>query len=295
MSERAFVETCLGTLVRIEHGWPFESARFSEQLTGRPIVVAVGNFQYTGGFRFASTTLKEYTGEYPREFELKPGDILLVMTCQTPGGEILGIPARIPDDGRLYLHNQRLGKVVLKRPDLADLDFLYYVFLSRDFNDELVASSTGTKIVHTAPSRIEAFRFRLPPLDVQRSIASLLKALDQKIDSNRTVNVAVETLAAAVFKSWFIDFDPVMAKRDCRTPVGVPAEALDLFPSHFEESELGPIPRGWRVVPLSELAEINARTLSGKELPPEIQYIEISDRESRRYRRRPHVLARHRA
>jgi type I restriction enzyme S subunit len=101
--------------------------------------------------------------------------------------------------------------------------------------------------------------------------------LDQKIDSNRTINVAVETLAAAIFKSWFIDFDPVMAKRDCRTPVGVPAEAIDLFPSHFDESELGPIPQGWRVVSLSELAEINARTRSGKELPPEIKYIEISD------------------
>jgi type I restriction enzyme S subunit len=168
------------------------------------------------------------------------------MTCQTPGGEILGIPARIPDDGRLYLHNQRLGKVVLKRPDLADLDYLYYVFLSRDFNDELVASSTGTKIVHTAPSRIEAFRFRLPPLDVQRSIASLLKALDEKIESNRTINVAVETLAAGLFRSWLVDFEPVIAKRDGQRPVGVPAEAIDLFASHFEESELGPIPQGWR-------------------------------------------------
>jgi type I restriction enzyme S subunit len=231
MSEPTFVDTSLGTLVRIEHGWPFESAYFREQLTGRPIVVAVGNFQYTGGFRFASTTVKEYAGEYPRQFELKPGDILLVMTCQTPGGEILGIPARIPDDGRLYLHNQRLGKVVLKRPDLADLDYLYYVFLSRDFNDELVASSTGTKIVHTAPSRIEAFRFRLPPLDVQRSIASLLKALDEKIESNRTINVAVETLAAGLFRSWLVDFEPVIAKRDGQRPVGVPAEAIDLFAS----------------------------------------------------------------
>ena len=50
-----------------------------------------------------------------------------------------------------------------------------------------------------------------------------------------------------LFKSWFVDFDPVVAKRDGRTPVGVPAEAIDLFPSHFEESELGPIPQGWRV------------------------------------------------
>ena len=145
MSDEPWIATTLGALIDVEHGWPFQSALFSEELTGRPIVVAVGNFRYSGGFRFDSTTLKEYRGNYPQQFELRPGDILLVMTCQTAGGEILGIPARVPDDGRIYLHNQRLGKVVLKRPDLADLDFLYYLFLSREFNNELVASSTGNR------------------------------------------------------------------------------------------------------------------------------------------------------
>src|SRR5262245_34386128 len=86
----------LGDLVEIKHGWPFKSELFSEQLTARPIVVNIGNFEYTGGFRFGSTTLKEYRGNYPKEYELVPGEILLVMTCQTSGGEILGIPARVP-------------------------------------------------------------------------------------------------------------------------------------------------------------------------------------------------------
>src|SRR5712691_10420051 len=96
--KRPWREVQLGALVKIVHGWPFNSRCFSEELTGKPIVVNIGNFEYTGGFRFHSTTVKEYRSEYPSEFKLSAGDILLVMTCQTSGGEILGIPGRIPGD-----------------------------------------------------------------------------------------------------------------------------------------------------------------------------------------------------
>mgnify|MGYP001792679573 CR=1 FL=1 len=174
----------LGELVEIRHGWAFKSKFFSPKRLGRPIVVAIGNFQYTGGFRFDSTAQKEYSGEYPTEYELRAGDTLLVMTCQTAGGEILGIPARVPNDGRVYLHNQRLGLVRNKSTDF-DADYLYWLFLSRGFKQHLVASATGTKILHTAPSRIESFEFNLTPLPEQRAIAHILGTLDDKIELNR--------------------------------------------------------------------------------------------------------------
>ena len=195
MGEHSWESVRLGDVISIKHGWPFKSDLFSEELTGRPIVVAVGNFQYTGGFRFDSTSVKEYLGEYPPDYDLKPGDVLLVMTCQTSGGEILGIPARIPNDGHRYLHNQRLGKVIVKEPRRVSLDYLYWLFLWKDFNAELVASSSGTKIVHTAPTRIEAFRFDLPPLPEQRAIARVLGGLDDKIELNRRMNRTLEGLA----------------------------------------------------------------------------------------------------
>jgi type I restriction enzyme S subunit len=66
----------LGDLIEVKHGWPFKSEFFSSELTGRPVVVAIGNFRYTGGFRFDSTETKEYLGQYPREFELKPATSL---------------------------------------------------------------------------------------------------------------------------------------------------------------------------------------------------------------------------
>jgi type I restriction enzyme, S subunit len=102
----------------------------TKYLPERPIVVGIGNFEYSGGFRFESTTLKAYIGDYPKEFILKPGDILLVMTCQTAGGEILGIPGRIPNDGRTYLHNQRMGKVIIRDKKKVDIGFLYWLFLT---------------------------------------------------------------------------------------------------------------------------------------------------------------------
>ena len=226
----------LGELISVKHGWPFRSELFSEELSGHPIIVSIGNFEYTGGFRFDQTTVKEYRGEYPRDYNLNAGDVLLVMTCQTSGGEILGIPGRIPDDARTYLHNQRTGKVVLKRGDLADINYLYWLFLWQEFNQELLASSSGTKIVHTAPSRIEAFTFDLPQRSEQEAIAYVLDTLQNKIELNRRMNQTLEALARAVFKCWFVDFDPVVAKAAGKKPVGMSAQTAALFPDRFQDS-----------------------------------------------------------
>jgi type I restriction enzyme S subunit len=257
----------LGDVAKIAHGWPFKSESFSEELTGRPIVVNIGNFRYTGGFRFDSTTLKEYRGEYPPGYELAPGDILLVMTCQTAGGEILGVPGRIPDDGRVYLHNQRLGKVVLSDPSLIDSSYLYWLFLWPCFNRELYLTASGTKILHTSPSRIEDFRFALPPLPEQRAIADILGTLDDKIELNRRMDETLEAMARAVFKSWFVDFDPVHAKAKGRQPLGMDAESAALFPDSFQDSLLGKIPKGWRACAVGEVIEVGGGTTPSTKEP----------------------------
>jgi type I restriction enzyme, S subunit len=250
-SSKTWERVRLGDLVKITHGWPFKSEFFTEERKGRPIIVSIGNFQYTGGFRFASTTIKEYVGDYPKEYELSPGDILLVMTCQTAGGEILGIPGRIPDDGKTYLHNQRMGKVVIKKPRRIDPAFVYYLALWSDFNRELCVSASGTKILHTAPVRIEAFEFDLPPLAEQKAIAAVLGALDDKIELNRRMNATLEVMARALFQSWFVDFDPVRAKLD-----GLDKATAALFPAAFQDSPLGPIPKGWAVARLDDIASV---------------------------------------
>lgn len=256
MSFDGWRDISIGEIVKIKHGWSFKGELFSEELTGRPIVVNIGNFQYTGGFRFESTTLREYIANYPKEFELKPADILLVMTCQTEGGEILGIPGRIPDDGRVYLHNQRMGKVEYLQPNLVSPDFIYWVFLWKDFNQHLVETASGTKILHTAPVRIESFRFPLPPKNEQEKIARILGALDDKIELNRRMNQTLEEMVRALFKSWFVDFDPVIAKTEGRVPFGMNAETASLFPAEFEETGEGAIPKGWSISKIGDIANI---------------------------------------
>lgn len=244
----------LGDLIEVKHGWPFKSELFSHDLTGKGIVVAIGNFRYSGGFRFSETLCKEYRGPYPSEYDLSPGDILLVMTCQTAGGEILGIPGKVPNDGRLYLHNQRIGKVVVKTKEVRS-DFLYWLFLTPDFNRSLVSTASGTKILHTSPTRICDYAFLLPPLEEQREAAEMLDALQERIDLLRQTNATLESIAQALFKSWFIDFDPVRAKADGREPEGMGAATAALFPAEFEESALGMIPKGWGVEPIGDLVK----------------------------------------
>lgn len=197
--------TKLGELATIKHGWPFKSECFVDQDTGKPAVVSVGNFKYNGGFRFHATKVREYIGEYPGEYLLSAGDILLIMTCQTEGGEILGIPGIIPNDGRRYLHNQRLGKVVINNHENVTREFLYWYFLTREFNQQLVGSASGTKIVHTAPTRIEACDISLPPLAEQRVIAAILSSLDDKIDLLHRQNKTLEAMAETLFRQWFVE------------------------------------------------------------------------------------------
>jgi type I restriction enzyme, S subunit len=231
--------TRLGELISIKHGWPFRSQHFSDYQHGRPIVVNIGNFQYTGGFRFDSTAIKAYIGEYPKEFILKPGDILLVMTCQTAGGEILGIPGRIPNDERQYLHNQRMGKVVVLNRKRVDQNFLYWLFLTFDFNHHLVATASGAKILHTAPSRVESYQFQLPPLSTQRKIAAILSAYDDLIENNTRRIAILEEMAQSLYREWFVHFR---------------------FPGYEKkrmvESTLGMIPEGWEVVKLGDAVEL---------------------------------------
>lgn len=180
----SWIPTRLGDVARVTHGWPFKSEGFAPDTDGMPIVVGIGNFDYTGGFRFTDSAVKRYKDDYPVAYELDAGDLLLVMTCQTEGGEILGVPALIPADGRQYLHNQRLGKLEICRPDLLDMGFAYQMARTPNFNRQLFETSTGSKILHTSPSRIEATIFPRPPVHEQQRIAAVLGALDDKIAAN---------------------------------------------------------------------------------------------------------------
>ncbi len=103
---------------------------------------------------------------------------------------------------------------------------------------------------------VEGFLVPLPPLEEQRAIASVLGALDAKIELNRRMNETLESIAQTLFRSWFVDFDPVRAKAEGREPYGIDSKTASLFPSAFQASKLGDIPLGWQVAPLTARVEI---------------------------------------
>ncbi len=102
---------------------------------------------------------------------------------------------------------------------------------------------------------LKAMRIQLPPISEQKRIAYILAALDEKIELNRKMNENLEQMAETMFKSWFVDFDPVQAKAAGRKPIGIDQATADLFPDCFVDSELGKIPKGWKVAPVGDTVE----------------------------------------
>lgn len=233
----------LGDLVDIKHGFAFKSSNFSDEPTN-DILLTPGNFAIGGGFKYDK--LKYYDGDVPEEYILNQGDLLVTMTDLSKQADTLGFPAIVPEThGMRYLHNQRLGLVEMRQGVQVDKVYLFYLLCSREYRHEVIAGATGTTVKHTAPKRIAAFKFLLPPYDEQRAIAHILGSLDDKIELNRQMNETLEAMAHAIFKSWFVDFDPVRAKAEGRDS-GLPKDIADIFPDSFEDLELGEIPKGWK-------------------------------------------------
>jgi len=133
--------------------------------------------------------------------------------------------------------------------------FLFYWMASRDFVEAATRGSEGTKMPRAKWEFLSRIEANVPPLGEQREIAHILGTLDDKIELNRRMNETLEAMARALFKSWFVDFDPVRAKAEGRPPPGMDADTAALFPSSFQDSTLGKIPKGWRASQIGDVVE----------------------------------------
>ncbi|WP_429333169.1 restriction endonuclease subunit S [Paraburkholderia sp. 35.1] len=134
---------------------------------------------------------------------------------------------------------------------MLDHRFLKYVLLGERGSFLRFASGTTHQTIYFP--EVKAFHIALPPLETQRGIADVLGSLDDRIDLLRQTNATLESIAQALYKSWFIDFDPVRAKAEGREPEGMDAETAVLFPVSFEDSTLGQVPKGWAVGVVDDL------------------------------------------
>lgn len=174
-------------------------------------------------------------------------------------GTYFGIAAEVPERTRICL-GQRM---VLIRPKSGRLNFRYlrYWLNSPCMASHINGYRDGSVAERLNLPTIRALPILLPPLAEQKRIAHILGTLDDKIELNRRMNATLEAMARALFKSWFIDFDPVRAKLDGRQPSGLDPATAALFPASFQDSPLGPIPKGWSLKPLPEVIEVNPRRL----------------------------------
>ena len=150
-------------------------------------------------------------------------------------------------------YNVALAKVV--PTDRIHLPFAYHLLRSHYFQGPLSASGGRSAQAGFNKDGLAVIPLPIPPLTEQRAIAQILGTLDDKIELNRRMSETLETMARALFKSWFVDFDPVRAKAEGRDP-GLPKHIADLFPDSFEDSELGEIPRGWGAGTIDDLADV---------------------------------------
>lgn len=135
--------------------------------------------------------------------------------------------------------------------DAIDNRFLKYVLVSE--HDSMLRFASGTTHQTIYYPEAKAFHVCLPPLPEQRAIANILSALDDNAELNRRMNETLESMARAIFKSWFVDFDPVRSKFAGYTPRGMDSETASLFPDSFQESTLGKLPKGFRVAHLDSV------------------------------------------
>ena len=218
-----------------------------------PIFLGIGNLS-SGRIDLAKT---EHLNEedyvhWTRRVTPRPGDI--VFSYETRIGEAALIPV-----GLRCCLGRRMG---LLRPkgEKVDPRFLLYAYLGPGFQDTLRSRTIhGSTVNRLLLTEMGKFPIEIPEnIREQRRIAQVIGTLDDKIELNRRMNETLEALVQALFKSWFVDFDPVRAKMEGWDP-GLPQPVADLFPDRLVDSELGGIPEGFRVVPLPEVMEINPR------------------------------------
>jgi len=171
-------------------------------------------------------------------------------------------PVAFMATGKFWVNNHAH---ILQGNECADTRFLSYLLESTEISGYL----TGSTIPKLSQGNLNAIEVSVPSVDEQKAIAHILGTLDDKIELNRKTNETLEAMAKALFKSWFVDFDPVRAKAEGR-PTGLPAEISDLFPDSFEDSELGGIPSGWGVRPLSDIFSIQ-----GGSQPPAKTFVDM--------------------
>lgn len=234
-------EVRLGDVCNIITGFPFPGKKYSQ----KGVRVVRGDNVTIGNLRWDTEKDKRWNEPFDKTeyYSLQANDIVIGMD----GSRVGKNKARIKEEDLPLLLAQRVACV--RHNELAEQDYLYYNIFSKKFIDYVNSIHTGSAIPHISQKQIEDYKILLPNLETQRRIASILSSLDRKIELNNKINADLEEMAQAIFKNWFVDFEPFKNGK-------------------FVDSELGMIPEGWKVGRLTEIASY-MNGLAMQKFPPE--------------------------
>jgi len=193
------------------------------------------------------------------------GTLCITIAANIAETGILDFPACFPDSIVGFVADS----------SVCNVRFVEYLFRGIRNQIQFEASEGGTVQDNINVATLDRLRIPIPEKRVQDALAEALGALDDKIELNRRMNQTLESMARTIFRSWFVDFDPVVAKAEGRQPFGMSAEVATLFPDRFVESAIGPVPQGWPVRSIDEILELNPiRSLRKGDTAP---YLEMAN------------------
>ena len=204
---------------------------------------------------------------------VKRGDVIFTHAGNI--GQVAYIPAKSKFDR--YVISQRQFYMRCDQSKVIP-EFIALFFKSPEGQHQLLANAAqvGVPSIAQPVSYLRTIEIPLPPIPEQRSIAHILSTLDDKIELNRQMNETLETMARALFKSWFVDFDPVRAKMEGRD-TGLSKDIAGFFPDRMVDSELGGIPEGWTAGTISDMASLNPESWKSSRPPVSVTYVDITN------------------
>ena len=223
----------LGELITIKHGFAFKGKNISTDDNGI-VLVTPGNFKIGGGFK--EDKCKFFNGEYPDDYVLKPGSLIVTMTDLSKTIDTLGFSALVPTSDRIYLHNQRIG-LVHSISNSIDKQYLYWFMRTPGYQRTIAATSSGSTVHHTSPDRICETEIELPGLEIQKRIAGFLDSFEEKIETNNKINDNLQQQAMALFSKLF----PLAGKADAANGIlsDIAVITMGQSPSGESYNEIG--------------------------------------------------------
>jgi type I restriction enzyme S subunit len=312
-----FPRETLGDLIIYQKGFPFKSQDYVD--SGVPIV-RVSNFTQDSisleGIKFVDASIEKQN----EKVKLREDDIVIATVGSWPNNpaSIVGKTVRVPKQLEGALMNQNSVILRTKSGDEIDQKFLFFALKTKAFSDFLVSNAQGSaNQASVTLSDIFSYEVEWPTYGIRKSIVAVIDSLSGKIELNQQINQTLEQIAQAIFKSWFVDFEPTRAKIAAKEAGGdqavieqaamcaisgktpdqlnqSPPETLAqlkataaLFPEALVDSELGEVPEGWFVKQLSELGNVVCGKTPPKDNPEfyggDIPFIKIPDMHGRMY------------